>query len=391
MAIYLDHNATTPIDPRVAAAISECYAAAYANPTSSHAAGRAARQALEAARDGIAQSIGIDTRQYNSPRIILTSGGTESNNLALRGLTTSPGKIIISAIEHPSVTGVAQYLQAIGHEIDLLPVLPSGVVDVGRLSDLLTDQTRLVSVMLGNNETGVLQPVEEIADICRRAGVPLHSDAVQVVGKLPVSFPELGVAALTISAHKFHGPRGIGALVVENGRQLDPILHGGFQQQGHRPGTESVALAVGMHKALELWQAEAAARQRRLKAARDRLQRLLMENDLGAVVLGEDAERLPHTLNISFPGLDRQALVMALDQAGVYCATGSACASGSSEPSTVLVAMGLDSDVVRGSLRISLGATTSTLEIDSAADIISCVVNDLRRSFEARNSAAPSR
>lgn len=389
--IYLDHNATTPIDPRVAAAVAECYAAGHVNPASPHAGGRTARRVLETARDGIAELLGINNSEYDAPRLIFTSGGTEANNLAIRGLSGASGRVLISAIEHPSVTGAGQFMHSMGRHIDILPALPTGVVDLNALPELISQETALVSVMLGNNETGVLQPLNEITKICGEAGIPVHTDAVQAAGKIPLSFPELGVAAMTVSAHKFHGPRGVGVLVVEEGRKLDPILHGGAQQQGYRPGTESVALAVGMHVALEIWKTESAARYQGMKSARDRLERLLVESEIGAEIIGQGAERLPHTTNVAFPGLDRQALVMALDQHGLCCSTGSACASGSSEPSPVLMAMGLEKEVIDGSLRLSLGATTMESEIDSAVEIISRVTKDLRRSSEARKSSAPSR
>jgi cysteine desulfurase len=233
--------------------------------------------------------------------------------------------------------------------------------------------------MLGSNETGVLQPVAEIAAICRTRGVAVHTDATQVVGKLPVDFSALGVDGLTCSAHKFHGPLGIGALVLRRDATLAPSLFGGFQQGGLRPGTESVTLAVGMCVALESWAREADARAQRMAALRDQLERQILAGDPRAVVIGGGATRLPHAANIAFAGLDRQALVMALDLAGVACSTGSACASGSSEPSPALVAMGLPEEQISSSLRFSLGAATTAAEIDEAARRILSVVNRLRR------------
>jgi cysteine desulfurase len=234
--------------------------------------------------------------------------------------------------------------------------------------------------MLANNETGVLQPVAELARICRQHGVMLHTDAVQVVGKLPVSFEELKVDALSLSAHKFHGPRGIGALIVRGGVRLQPILFGGFQQQGLRPGTESVALAMGLRRALELWHNEANERAERMATLRDRLENLLRAGKPETVVNGGSAARVPHCTNISFPGIDRQALLLALDQEGICCSTGSACASGSSEPSPVLMAMLCSDSVIEGSLRISLGIETSAAEIEQAAQIILRTVVKLGRS-----------
>jgi len=385
--IYLDHNATTPIDPEVVRAMDECYAAAYANPASQHETGRRARQVLEDAREGIAKILGADLAGSHPHRLIFTSGGTEANNLAIIGLCgKQPGRLVRSAIEHPSVAGPADHLAQQGRAVRQLRVTPDGVVDLNHLRQMLAEPTRLVSVMLGNNETGVLQPVKEIAEVCRHADVPLHTDAVQVVGKLPVDFRELGVDAMTVSAHKFHGPRGIGALIVRHGVALEPILFGGFQQLGLRCGTEPVALAVGMHRALQRWQAEADQRAARMAQLRIRLETLLQEGYPELVINGSHSPRLPHTTNVSFPGLDRQALLMALDLAGVACSTGSACASGSAEPSPVLVAMGCEKAVVEGSLRISLGATTTAAEVAEAAGRILRVAGDLRGSKTFRKS-----
>ena len=381
--IYLDHNATSPIDPRVAATIAECYAAGYMNPASAHVAGRRARQRVEQARETIARLLGADTSGMNAAELVFTSGGTESNNLALWGLAAatcyggpevspsgSPARIIVSAIEHPSIIGPAQQMRCQGYDVRQLPVDQNGVVQLSKLDSLITDQTRLVSVMLANNETGAIQPVAEIAEICRHRGVLVHTDAAQMVGKLPVNFDKLGVDALTLTAHKFHGPRGIGALLLRGGVKLRPMLLGGFQQQSMRPGTESVALTAGFQRALQLWRHESVAREERLRRLRDHLESLLKDGCPSLVVNGSGAKRVPHCSNVSFPGCDRQTLLIALDQAGVCCSTGSACASGSSEPSPVLLAMGCAKAVVEGSLRISLGAWTTMAEIEQAAHII---------------------
>jgi cysteine desulfurase len=378
--IYLDHNATTKLDPRVALAIDACHRAGHVNPASPHQAGRRARRVLEEARESIARVLCCRCSDTLADRVIFTSGGTESNNLAIFGLAgPPPGRVIISSIEHPSVTGPAEQLQRCGFDLQRLPVSRDGVVHIGRLRELLTKDTRLVSVMLGNHETGVLQPVQDIAALCAAAGVPLHTDAVQTVGKVPVDFRQLSVTALSLTAHKFHGPVGIGALVVRPEVQLRPLLWGGFQQAGLRPGTEPVALAVGLQKALELWQQESDARLERITVLRDRLENSLRAEFAELVVSGAGAARLPHTTNIAFPGLDRQALLMALDLAGVACSTGSACASGSSDPSPVLLAMGLPTAVVNSALRFSLGAFTTDAEVEEAVRRISQIVKDLQR------------
>ena len=384
--INLDHNATTPLDLRVREALDAAGRAEYANPASQHTAGRRARHVLEEARERMADLLGA---KQHGVRVLLTSGGTEANNLALFGLAgQTPSRIVVSAIEHPSVLGAAGQLERRGWQVKRIAVSSEGVFDLDQLRAALTAPTQLVSLMWGNNETGVLQPIVEAAHLCRAAGVPLHTDAVQVTGKLPVNFDHLGVSALSLAAHKFHGPRGIGALVVDAAAPLESLMWGGFQQHGLRPGTESVELAVAMCQALELWAAEAAARRERMATLRDRFESLLRAGRSGLIVNGGRAERLPHTSNLSFVGLDRQELFVALDLAGVQCSTGSACASGSSEPSPVLLAMGLPEPVVGSALRFSLGADTTATDIDEAAARILQVCNDLERSKQSRKIAA---
>lgn len=384
--IYLDHNATTPLLPEVAAAMTACQAAAHGNPASQHRAGRRARQIQDEARETIGRLLGARLDGREPDRVIFTSGGTEANNLALFGLSSAaspasaPLEIIVSAIEHPSVLGPAEHLERQGWRVHRLGVSRDGVIDLAELGDQINPRTRLVSIMLGNNETGAIQPVAEVAEICRAAGVPLHTDAVQVAGKLPVDFQRLGVAAMTVSAHKLHGPVGVGALIVRHGVSLAPQLFGGFQQESLRPGTENLVGVVGFCRALKMWHREADSRRARLEGLRDRLEKLLTAGFPGLVINAQRAVRLPHTANLAFPGLDRQALLMALDLAGVACSTGSACASGSSEPSHVLRAMGVPADVLAGSLRFSLAATTGEGEIDEAAQRILAVCARLARS-----------
>ncbi len=383
--IYLDHNSTTPLAPQAAAAMAEWQTGQFGNPASPHAAGRRARQALETAREEIGRILGANLSGRKPDRLIFTSGGTEANNLALLGITgcdepqAEPGEIVISAIEHPSITSPAAALERRGWHSTRLPVGTSGVVDVLALDGLLSPRTRLVSVMLANNETGVMQPVSDLAAKCRARGIPFHTDAVQVAGKLPLDFQSLRVDALTVAAHKFHGPLGIGALIVRHEVELHPQLLGGFQQGGYRGGTESVALAVGMHAALAAWENEAAERSRRMAELRDRLEAELAGRLRGEVlVVGADAPRLPHTSNLALLGFDRQALVMALDLAGVACSSGSACASGSSEPSPVLIAMGCPAQVLASAVRFSLGAMTTAAEIDDAVERIAIVCAQMR-------------
>jgi cysteine desulfurase len=297
------------------------------------------------------------------------------------------GQVVVSAVEHPSVLQSAQMLQRRGTSVARLRVSTTGVVDEQQLAELLEQPTSLVSVQLANHETGVIQPIERIAQLCRKANVVLHTDAVQAVGKMPVDFRRLGVSALTLTAHKLNGPVGIGALLVRSDVKLEPTVHGGFQQGSLRPGTEPVALAVGFHEALRLWTSEAEQRRQTMMALRDRLTQALAAEFSDLVVAGRDAPRLPHTANLAFPGVNRQALVMALDLAGVACSTGSACASGSSEPSPVLTAMGLPQDAIEGAIRLSLGAFTTADEIDEAAKRIIDRVKDLRRPIKLHKTA----
>lgn len=375
-SIYLDNNSTTPMLPEVVEAMANCLQQGYLNPASQHGSGRAARRVLESAREDIARVLGASLEAPVQDQLIITSGGTESNNLAIRGLVRAPGEILVSGIEHPSALAAVDELKSSGYSVREIPTAPSGHIDPEVVRGLFNDKTRLVCVMLGNNEVGTLQPVQQIAEICNETGVPIHCDAVQVVGKLPTDFQQLGVSTLGFSAHKFHGPRGVGGLIVRNRTNLRPLLVGGSQQLGIRPGTESVASVVGMAKALELFVAEEESREERMRRLRDQLQQELLD---GCDCRQNGSEpRLPHTLNLSFPGLDRQALVMALDLAGVEASTGSACTSGSSEPSHVLQAMGCGLQTVESSIRFSLGSLTKAEEISDAASRILTVVGHLR-------------
>ncbi len=371
--VYLDCNSTTYPTAAVARAMYECLLSEYANPASQHADGRRARKRLEAAKDVIAQSLGLRLH-HPADRLILTSGGTESNNLALRGLCgKAPGRVLISAIEHPSILVTSEQLSHLGFDVCRLPVDGEGRVIPDVVRRLINNETRLVSVMLANHETGVIQPLAEVSAICREAGVPLHTDATQVIGKMPIDFQALQVDAMTFTAHKFHGPRGIGGLVLRQALQLVPLMLGGTQQWGSRPGTESVMLAVGLEAALREWQRDT-GRAERMRELRDRFESRLLAELPHLHINGAGADRLPHTSNLAFLGWDRQALFLALDRAGIACSTGSACSSGSSEPSPVLTAMNCPEAVISSSLRFSLGAATTRGLIDLASDRIIGVV-----------------
>ncbi len=392
--IYLDHNATTPVFPEVVEAMRACWAEPYLNPASQHSFGRAARRVLEDARDRIGELLGAGRED----RVVFTSGGTEANNLALRGLWRRrdktrhprPGgpQLIISSIEHPSVAGFGDEIASIKltkpvFSVSRTAVGNDGVVSLVDLAHCIGPATRLVAIMLANNETGVVQPVADFAAICNQHKVPLHVDAAQAAGKLPLDFRQLGAATMSLAAHKFGGPLGIGALLVRRDVELLPELSGGFQQAGTRPGTESVALAVGMRSALELWHEHRHTWSTQIAKFRDEFEAALCRKGIltiaRPVVIGAFAPRLPTTSNIAFVGIDRQMLFLGLDQAGVACSTGSACASGSSEPSPTHIAMGCEPGVISSALRFSFGVTTTAAEVEEAASRILKVCNGLGR------------
>jgi cysteine desulfurase len=388
--LYFDHNATTPIHPDVMEAMARAARDLLGNPASQHAPGRKARRVLEECREGILALLGAQTSGMEADRLIFTSGGTEANNLAIFGLGFQPGAgagtrdlrpLVVSAIEHQSVMGAADELARRGHQVVKLLPTSDGLITADTLRSALDrlHSPRLVSVMLASNETGVIQPAGELAAVCQSAGVPFHTDAAQAVGKIPVSFRGLGASAMTVAPHKFHGPLGIGALVLRHGVSLAPLLYGGFQQSALRPGTEPVVLAVGFLTALKRWHDEAAARLERMQHLRDRLEHLLTCGAPACVIVGSAAPRLPQTTCVAFSGVNRQALVMALDVAGVACSTGSACASGSSEPSPALAAMGLERELIEGAIRLSWGALTTAEEVEEAARRILKCVKQLRR------------
>lgn len=382
--IYLDHNATTPVFPEVLEAMRACWSEPYLNPASQHEFGRRARRILEDARDRIAELLGASTRD----RVIFTSGGTESNNLAIKSLlharsphsplASSRPHMIISPIEHSSIAALATHLAQAECHVDNLSVDGNGVIRTDDLRSRLQPHTRLVAAMLANNETGVLQPIAEIAKTCNAHNIPLHTDAAQAAGKLPLNFKDLGVATMTIAAHKFGGPVGIGALLAREGVELSSVLHGGFQQSGIRPGTESVPLAVGMQVALGLWNKHRCEWLLHLQTVRNEFENSLRQSGCQIEILGENADRLPTTSNIAFIGLDRQALFLGLDQAGVACSAGAACASGSSEPSPTQIAMGCRPAVISSALRFSFGVQTTRAEVAESTGRIIRIYNNLR-------------
>jgi cysteine desulfurase len=385
--IYLDHNATAPMDSEVLEAMRPYFLAA-GNAESRHAFGRAARRAWEGAKETIAGILGAD-----STEVIFTSGGTEANNLAVYGLAgaeTSPGHVISSPIEHPAIAEPVARLEAAGFEVDLASINQYGVADIKSMSGLLRATTRFATLMLTNNETGAIQPVQELAAFAAEQGIPVHTDAVQAVGRIPVDFHDLGVTSLAASGHKFHGPVGIGILLVKSGVRLGSRLFGGGQQQGRRPGTVAVPLAVGLAAALKTWDNQAAARAARWRSLRDRLESgLTAALGPGRVIRNgpvDELLRLPQTVNLGFPGVDGDALLMQLDLAGIAASLGSACASGSTRPSPTLMAMHVPNDRLRSSVRFSFGAATSEEEIEEAVVRIIRVTQSL---FELQTEHIP--
>ena len=383
MRVYLDYNATTPVDPAVFAAMAPFLTSNFGNAGSIHTAGQRARSAVDAARESVASLLGA-----NPSEVVFTSGGTEADNLAILGVVNrmEPGlefggpqrHVITSAIEHHAVLNTCEELSKHGIAVTFVPVGRSGVVDPEEVRRALRDETVLITIMHANNELGTVQPIEEIGQIAREAGVMFHCDAVQSAGKVPIDVKRLGVDLLSISAHKIYGPKGTGALYVRSGTSIEPLFHGGHAERDRRPGTENVPGIVGMGKAAELACEQLAADATRVSALRDHLQNALLEKIPGASVNGDRNRRVWNTISITFPGAGGEALVIALDLQGVECSTGAACSSGAVEPSHVLTAIGLSDDEARSTLRLSLGRPTTGEEIAEAIGVIPAAVARLR-------------
>jgi cysteine desulfurase len=373
--VYLDHNATTPVDPRVLEAMLPYLGESFGNPSSLHWFGQRARAAVEDARGRVASLIGADPAE-----IVFTASGSESDNMALRGAAAKAGGarrgIVTTAVEHHAVLNCAKALAAEGLAVEIARVGEDGRLDLDDWRAKLDDSTLVASVMLANNETGVFQPVAEAARLARERGGLVHCDAVQAAGKTEVDVRALDVDLLTLSAHKLYGPKGVGCLYVRRGTLLAPLVRGGAQERNRRAGTENVAGIVGFGAAASLASERTAGESERIGALRDRLEGRLLAVP-GARRNGS-LERLANTANLSFEGMDAEALVIALDLAGVAASTGAACAAGGVEPSHVLKAMGFPPERVQSSLRLSLGRGTTEQEVDRAADIIVAVVSRQR-------------
>ncbi len=384
MNTYLDYNATSPLDPRVFEVMKPYFNDQFANASSFHQKGQTARHGIEEAREKIAECLAVEPGD-----LFFTSGGTESDNLAVRGAVMARmierKHLVVSSIEHQAVLHTAQHLEKRRCPVSYVPVGSDGLVKLDELEKVVTNETALVSLMHVNNETGVVQPVKEAAKIAHAKGAYFHVDAVQSFGKLPVQPEESGADFVTISAHKICGPKGAGALYIRKGAKIEALLHGGHQEKNIRPGTENVAALVGFGKAAELAFQEGLAEEQRVKALRNRLEQDIRKNILGVELNGDANHRIYSTSNLSFEGLDGETLLMNLDLKKVYVSTGSACTAGSVEPSHVLIAKGLSEKRARAAIRFSLGRFTTEEEIAYAIGALTDVVERLRKSSTERN------
>jgi cysteine desulfurase len=376
--IYLDHNATTPPAPEVVEAVTRAMRDEYGNASSIHSFGQRAKAAIDEARTAVAHLIGAEAGD-----IVFTGGGTESDNLALRGVMgaapLSRRRLVVTAIEHEAVVMTAAALARTGHPVTTLPVTTAGIVEPVSLEALSADDVALVSVMLANNETGIVQPVAEFARLARARGALCHTDAVQAAGKIPIETAALGVDLLSIAAHKFGGPKGVGALWMRRGVALAGVMTGGRQERNRRAGTENVPAIVGFGVAAGLARRRLAAESARVGSLRDRLEAGIVAAIPRTAVNGAGVARVPNTTNIAFEGVEAESLLIGLDLEGIAVSTGSACSSGTLEPSHVLKAMGLPNGRVQASIRFSLGTTTTSEEIDRVLTILPPVVERLRK------------
>jgi cysteine desulfurase len=366
---YFDHNATTPVSPEVFQAMAPVLTEVFGNASSIHSYGQHARKLLDEARRDVAVLIGAAAKE-----IVFTSGGTESDNTALFGFGRQ-GHVITTSVEHPAILHASAELPA----VTAVPVNAQGVVDPEAIRRALRPRTKLISVMHANNELGVIQPIEEIAEIAHQEGILFHSDGVQAAGKIPVDVKNLNADLYSISAHKIYGPKGIGALYVRKGTALPPLLHGGPHENKLRAGTENVAGAVGFGCAAKWMMENGVAEAARLAALRDRLEQGILDRVRDAHVNGAGARRVPNTSNIRFDGIDSEPLLIALDLRGFAVSSGSACSSGATEPSHVLAAIGLTREQARSSVRFSLGRSNNVEQVDALLEAVTQVVAHLRK------------
>ena len=384
--VYFDNNATTPLLPEVFEAMRPYFGEKFGNASSIHQQGQQARAAVERAREQVAELLNC-----RAAEVVFTSGGTEGDNLALFGMTTPGDHVISSAIEHHAVLNSCNRLEAMGCAVTYLPVDGRGLVDPDDIRRALRPETKLISIMFANNETGVLQAIKEIGKIAAEADVYFHTDAVQAAGKVPIDVKEIGCDLLTISAHKFHGPQGTGALFVRKGTLLQPLFYGGRHERSRRAGTENVAGIVGLGKAAEIARSGLTdGKVAKIAAMRDRLENTILQNIDQVAVNGGGAPRTPNTANLSFDCIEGEAMVIALDLKGLSVSTGAACSSGAIEPSHVLTAMGLSPDRARGSIRFSLGKQNTDEDVDFALELVPEVLSRLREISPVYKKAAVS-
>jgi cysteine desulfurase len=386
LRVYLDNNATTPLLPEVFEAMRPYFTEKFGNASSIHQQGQQARSAVEHARESVAELLNC-----RAAEVVFTSGGTEGDNLALFGLVQPGDHVIASAIEHHAVLNTCGRLEQMGCSVTYLPVDGRSRVDLDDVRRALRPETKLISIMMANNETGVLQPVNEIGKLAAEADVYFHTDAVQAAGKVPLDVKEIGCDLLTISAHKFHGPQGAGALFVRKGTLLQPLLYGGRHERSRRAGTENLAGIVGLGKAAEIARLGFTdGGVERLATFRDQLEASILARIEHVAVNGGGATRVPNTTNISFDCIEGEAMVIGLDLKGLAVSTGAACSSGAIEPSHVLTAMGLTADRARGSIRFSLGKQNTEQDVEFALQLVPEVVGRLREISPVYKKAAVS-
>lgn len=376
--IYLDHNATTPVHPEVYEAMLPYLKDEWGNPSSIHWAAREPKKAIDSAREKVAALLGCETNE-----IVFTSCGSESNNFAIKGVASAlKGKgnhIITTSVEHPSVLNTCKYMAKEGWDVTFLPVDSYGMIDLDQLRDSITDRTILISIMFANNETGTIFPVEEIGKIARQKGVLFHCDAVQAVGKVPIDVKKMNIDLLSLSGHKLYAPKGVGALYARRGVRITPLIHGGHQERNRRAGTENVAGIVALGKACEIAIRDMEEEVAHLTRLRDKLEKGIMERIEHVRLNGHPTKRLPTTLNVSFEYIEGESILLNLDMKGVAASSGSACTSGSLEPSHVLMAMGVPHEVAHGSVRFSLGRDNTEEDIEYVLEILPSIVERLRQ------------
>ncbi|GAB4316090.1 MAG: cysteine desulfurase NifS [Methanobacteriaceae archaeon] len=375
--IYMDHSATSPVDKEVLAAMEPFFMEEYGNASTLYSLGRQAKKSLESARASIASLIGASPDE-----IIFTSGGTESDNIAIKGsaylLKDKGNHIITSDIEHPAVYETCRYLEKQGFRVTYLPAGEEGIVNVSDLEDAITDETIIITIMHANNEIGTIQPIAQIGEIARKRGIRFHTDAVQTVGKIPVDVNQLKVDLLSISAHKLYGPKGVGALYIKKGVRLEPLIHGGGHEKGIRPGTENVSGIVGMGKACEIAERDLEKIKNHTSNLRNRLIDRILSEVEDAYLNGHPTKRLPNIVNFRFSAIEGESLVLHLDSKKIAASTGSACSSKKLEPSHVLMALGLKEVDAHGSLRLSLGKENTTEDVEYVVEAIKETVKKLR-------------